>query len=285
MNMLQFWAFSPQNSTDTNASKTQPVVVYGLDSLGFSSVGWEGNDDRDRAIELQRQLLNLQNPSSSVGQNYAAGMLNMHDIVSTVQNEVSNQEVGNNVAGNYDEDSWFGTTIRDIAKTLKAKGTNTNFGQNTNDSIFLTTQHGYDTHNDQANPGQSDASIASNFTDLSSNLAVLATDLQAWGMWDCTTIVIYSEFGRTVRQNSNAATAGTDHGNGSCWFLCGGMVNAGVYGTPCTLTELQDEWYNAQISRVDFKDVFSDVIKSCFGVDGSAVFAGHTPQSLGIMQI
>jgi uncharacterized protein (DUF1501 family) len=41
------------------------------------------------------------------------------------------------------------------------------------------------------------------------------------------TVVVISEFGRTINVNGSA---GTDHGRGSCTFVMGGNVNGGLYG-------------------------------------------------------
>ena len=47
-------------------------------------------------------------------------------------------------------------------------------------------------------------------------------------LFDDTTIVVMSEFGRTARENGNG---GTDHGHGNVMWVLGGGVNGGkVYG-------------------------------------------------------
>jgi uncharacterized protein (DUF1501 family) len=47
-------------------------------------------------------------------------------------------------------------------------------------------------------------------------------------MFDDTTVVVMSEFGRTAHENGNG---GTDHGHGNVMWVLGGRVNGGkVYG-------------------------------------------------------
>jgi uncharacterized protein (DUF1501 family) len=43
-------------------------------------------------------------------------------------------------------------------------------------------------------------------------------------LWQDTTVVVLSEFGRTFRQNGNG---GTDHGHGSVYWVMGGAVRGG----------------------------------------------------------
>ena len=57
---------------------------------------------------------------------------------------------------------------------------------------------------------------------LGQGLANLAQHLGP--VFDDTTIVVMSEFGRTVRQNGNN---GTDHGHGNVMWVMGGQVNGG----------------------------------------------------------
>jgi uncharacterized protein (DUF1501 family) len=78
---------------------------------------------------------------------------------------------------------------------------------------------GWDTH---ANQGTVQGQLANRLTSLGSGLASLAQHLGP--MFDHTTIVVMSEFGRTVKQNGNN---GTDHGHGNVMWILGGTVNGG----------------------------------------------------------
>jgi uncharacterized protein (DUF1501 family) len=82
---------------------------------------------------------------------------------------------------------------------------------------------GWDTH---ANQGGGSGQLANRLAPLGHGLAVLAQRLGP--MFDDTTVVVMSEFGRTARENGNG---GTDHGHGNVMWLMGGGVNGGkVYG-------------------------------------------------------
>ena len=78
---------------------------------------------------------------------------------------------------------------------------------------------GWDTH---ANQGSGTGQLANRLAPLGQGLAVLAQRLGP--LFDDTTIVVMSEFGRTARENGNR---GTDHGHGNAMWVLGGGVNGG----------------------------------------------------------
>lgn len=82
---------------------------------------------------------------------------------------------------------------------------------------------GWDTH---ANQGAGRGQLANRLAPLGHGLAVLAQRLGP--MFDDTTVVVMSEFGRTARENGNG---GTDHGHGNVmWLMGGGVAGGKVYG-------------------------------------------------------
>lgn len=82
---------------------------------------------------------------------------------------------------------------------------------------------GWDTH---ASQGAGTGQLANRLAPLAQGLAVLAQRLGP--LFDDTTIVVMSEFGRTARENGNG---GTDHGHGNVmWVLGGGVAGGKVLG-------------------------------------------------------
>jgi uncharacterized protein (DUF1501 family) len=82
---------------------------------------------------------------------------------------------------------------------------------------------GWDTH---ANQGNAKGQLATRLSQLGEGLMALCQGLGA--TLNDTTVVVVSEFGRTVRQNGNG---GTDHGHGNVMWVMGGPVAGGrVYG-------------------------------------------------------
>lgn len=78
---------------------------------------------------------------------------------------------------------------------------------------------GWDTH---ANQGNGKGQLANRLKLLTDSLEALVRGLG--DRFNQTTILVISEFGRTVRQNG---TGGTDHGHGNVSWLLGGKVNGG----------------------------------------------------------
>lgn len=92
-----------------------------------------------------------------------------------------------------------------------------------NVQIAFIALGGWDTH---ANQGAGRGQLANRLAPLGQGLAILARRLGP--MFNDTTIVVVSEFGRTAKENGNG---GTDHGHGNVMWILGGCVAGGkVYG-------------------------------------------------------
>ncbi len=75
-----------------------------------------------------------------------------------------------------------------------------------------------------------------------------------WSSWS------FSEFGRRVPEN---VSLGTDHGSANLMFVAGNQVKGGHYGTPPSLTKL-DEGDNL-IHTTDFRRVYATMIAGWLG--------------------
>ena len=86
---------------------------------------------------------------------------------------------------------------------------------------ILYAQHGsFDTHSDELR------SHGKLWQDASSAIACFTEDLQEQGLWEDTLVLVWSEFGRRVRDNGT----GCDHGSGGVAFVFGGSVQGGLFG-------------------------------------------------------
>ena len=87
---------------------------------------------------------------------------------------------------------------------------------------------------------------------------------------DDTTIFIYSEFGRRIKDNGS----GTDHGSGGVAFLIGDSVNGGHYGEYPSLEEEEqlegDLHYNN-----DFRITYTSILEQWFGLDAGDIVNGR----------
>jgi uncharacterized protein (DUF1501 family) len=113
---------------------------------------------------------------------------------------------------------------------------------------------GWDTH---VNQGASQGQLARNLTQLGQGLATLKTTLGS--TYADTTILVMSEFGRTVRENGNG---GTDHGHGNVIWVLGGPVQGGkVYGDWRGLAGAQLHEGRDLAVTTDFRDVIAAVLE------------------------
>ncbi len=132
---------------------------------------------------------------------------------------------------------------------------------------------GWDTH---INQGGVTGLLANRLTPLAEGLAVLVERLGE--VYRDTTIVVMSEFGRTVHENGNG---GTDHGYGNVIWLLGGAIQGGkVYGKWPGLAK--SELFEQRDLKVttDFREVISPILSSQFQLNSDQmrqVFPNFTP--------
>jgi uncharacterized protein (DUF1501 family) len=135
---------------------------------------------------------------------------------------------------------------------------------------------GWDTH---INQGAAQGQLARNLDQLSKGLVALQTGLGA--AYQNTTIVVMSEFGRTVKENGNG---GTDHGHGNVMWLLGGGIRGGtVYGKWAGLEPAQRYQGRDLAVTTDFRDVLGTVLTRRLAVDTSKlqqIFPKYTGQIL-----
>ena len=95
-----------------------------------------------------------------------------------------------------------------------------------------------------------------------------------------TTIVVMSEFGRTVAENG---TQGTDHGHGNVLWVLGGNIQGGrVYGQWPGLEPSQRFQGRDLAVTTDFRDAIAPLLTQHLGLSSAGlaqVFPGHTPQT------
>lgn len=104
-------------------------------------------------------------------------------------------------------------------------------------------------------------------------IAGFFADMERIGRADDVVMMVFSEFGRRVPENTSL---GTDHGAAGPMFLVGKPVRGGHYGEPPSLTEL-DEGDNL-IHTVDFRRVYATAIGGWLGFAGAdAVLGGDFP--------
>ena len=103
--------------------------------------------------------------------------------------------------------------------------------------VFHIKHVGYDTHLGQIHR------LNNLYSDLGSCLKTFAYDLNRIGEWGNTQILVYSEFGRSIDENTNG---GTDHGTAGPVFVLGGKQ---IYGNLADIKPIY-KTYNIMINRI-----------------------------------
>ena len=131
--------------------------------------------------------------------------------------------------------------------------------------VFYISLGGFDTHAQQARQH------TQLMQDLDAGISAFYQALQANGHADRVLLMTFSEFGRRAAEN---ASQGTDHGTALPMFLVGGGVKGGFYGAPPDLSALQDGDITHQM---DFRSVYSSILRQWMNVDPSRVIEGSFP--------
>ena len=122
----------------------------------------------------------------------------------------------------------------------------------------------FDTHVQQADQHQRLLSYASDA------VAGFMADLDRIGRARDVTLLVFSEFGRRVPENTSL---GTDHGTANHMYVIGQPVRGGHYGARPSLTAL-DAGDNL-LHTTDFRRVYATLIEGWLGGDAQAVLRGR----------
>ena len=140
---------------------------------------------------------------------------------------------------------------------------------------------GWDTH---VNEGGAQGTLANNLADLGRGLSGFAQEMGP--AWKQTTVLVVSEFGRTLRENG---TRGTDHGHGTVyWALGGGLGAAGgkVIGDQ-QLVNQSTLFQNRDYPVLnEYREVLAGLFSRMYGLssnDLERVFTGVKPRDLGLI--
>ncbi len=168
---------------------------------------------------------------------------------------------------NYPE-GGLGDSLRDTARLIK-----NNFGL----ALAAIDVGGWDMHTNEGNVGGGD--MRNHMDELDAGLGAFVRDLGP--QFDNVTIVLISEFGRTVAENG---TNGTDHGHGQSMLVLGGQLNGGkVYGDWPGLAAAKLSVNQSVGGTVDYRDVLGDILARRGGIGSfTNVFPDHRPEFLGI---
>lgn len=131
---------------------------------------------------------------------------------------------------------------------------------------------GWDTH---ANQGAAQGALALRLRGLDAGLELLKAELGEH--WQTTSVLVVTEFGRTVAANG---TRGTDHGTAGCAFLVGGAVAGGrVLGDWPGLAQRDLHEGRDLRATTDLRALCKSVLHERFGVGEAALARTVFPES------
>ena len=129
--------------------------------------------------------------------------------------------------------------------------------------IYYTQYGSFDTHG-----GELD-NHAKLWDEASAAISDFVDDLEEHGRNHDSVILVFTEFGRRVRDNGS----GTDHGSGGVAFVIGGPVKGGLYGEYPSLRE-QDQLEGDLHFNNDFRSTYSTVLEDWLGLDPVGITNG-----------
>jgi uncharacterized protein (DUF1501 family) len=136
--------------------------------------------------------------------------------------------------------SGLGKNLEWIARLVKG---------NLNSKVYYTSLNGFDTHDNQL------AIHKNKLTELNDAVFSFYSDLKQAKVLQNVTIVVFSEFGRRVKDNGN----GTDHGTAAPMFIIGGNNKGQVLGKNPNLSDLD----NGDLKHeIDFRSVYASILES-----------------------
>jgi uncharacterized protein (DUF1501 family) len=168
----------------------------------------------------------------------------------------------------YPQNSGFAAALQDVARLVKAR-----LGL----SVATLDVGGWDMHTNQGRVDDGD--LLNHLTEFDAALSAFVADLGA--AFADVTVVLISEFGRTIRENG---ALGTDHGHGQAMLVLGGGIKGGnVYGAWPGLADDQQFTNGSLAARTDYRDVLGEVLAKRARVGSvTKIFPDHRPEPLGL---
>lgn len=125
----------------------------------------------------------------------------------------------------------------------------------------------FDTHADQL------GTHSKLWTETANALGDFIDDINEQGLADDVLVLVFSEFGRRIQDNS----AGTDHGSGGVSFLIGGSVTGGLYGEYPSLRE-KDLLEGDLQFNTDFRNIYATIADRWLSLDDVPIANGTFEQ-------
>ena len=110
--------------------------------------------------------------------------------------------------------------------------------------------------------------------DVSSYVRDFFDDLHEQGHGEEVTMLVFTEFGRRVKDNGS----GTDHGTGGCALVIGDNVKGGLYSEYPSLAPEKQADGDLQFNY-DFRSLYSTLLEQWMGLDAKSIVNGSFEQA------
>ena len=225
---------------DIQCKENQPTAGINLDAI--DNLALKGNEPNAITVKDPNRFKIRKNDDDEV----ALSSNPQLDFVRKIANSVTegSEEIQKALTKSTSEINYpktkLAANLEWIARLIKG---------NLNSKVYYTSQNGYDTHDNQL------AIHQRNLTELNDAVFSFYSDLKKASLLQNVTIVVFSEFGRRVKDNGN----GTDHGTAAPLFIIGGMNSGKVLGENPNLSDLDngDLKYN-----IDFRSVYATLLQN-----------------------
>ena len=138
--------------------------------------------------------------------------------------------------------------------------------------VFYAQHGGYDVHGRQV---QTQEKL---WGEVSKAVDSFFADLREHNASEEVVMMVFSEFGRRVRDNGN----GTDHGSGGGAFLIGDRVKGGLYGEYPSLDPSEQVSGDLRFNN-DFRSMYSTVLDDWLNIQPDPIVNGHFEKFNGIL--
>ena len=133
--------------------------------------------------------------------------------------------------------------------------------------IYYTEHGSFDTHAGEM------ASHANLWQQVSGAVSDFMDDLKEHDKQDDVVILLFSEFGRRIKDNGS----GTDHGSGGIAFVIGEPVKKGMYGEYPSIKE-EDQLDGDLHFNNDFRSTYSTMLERVLDLEAAPIVNGHFEQ-------
>ena len=237
-----------------SVASVSDITAYGL--LSAMEIEAQRNEMLDRYLKMYGPAIG-RGPTMDYIARTGVDAIRGADMVKTAPERYSSEiEYSASKAG-----KW----LRDVAQMhLAGLGTR----------ILYTEYGGFDTHAAQS------TTHPSLLTDVSTAIADFWEDLKGHDAADNVIMLVFSEFGRRVKENGN----GTDHGAGGVAFVIGPGVSGGMYGQYPSMKSgdlIEGDLAPAQ----DFRGLYASILEDWMGLDSTPIINGQFERPAFILPV